>query len=90
MTRFARCLIFVGVAALAASAYAASGDMAAAPPTGAAEVPPANQPAQPAGTPPGGFPAIIVPVAIAVGAAVGLSTGDSDSVQITGTATGTN
>src|SRR5205085_2606870 len=66
MTRFARGLIFAGFAALAVSAYAASGDTAAVPATGATEsIPPANPPAQPAVTPPSGFPPLVVPLAIA-------------------------
>ena len=80
MNRLARGVIFACVAALAASAYAASGD---------AEVTPANQPDKPSTPPPSGFPPVVVPIAIAVGAAVGLATGDNDSVQITGTGTGT-
>ena len=82
MNRLARGFIFAGVAALAASAYAASGDTPVAP---------ANQPDKPSTPPPGGFPPVVVPIAIAVGAAVGLATGANDSVQIsgTGTATGT-
>lgn len=91
MTAYTRALICVTAVALAASAYAATGDPAVVPPnTGATEVvTPAAPPAKPA-TPPPGFPAaLVITGAIIVGVGVAVAVDDNDSVQIPGTGTGT-
>lgn len=90
MNRYACGLIVAGTVALAASAYAASGDTARVPPNvGATEVPPASPPAAPPAPPPAAFPVIVIPAAIAVGVGIGLATEENDSVQPSGTGTGT-
>src|SRR5687767_14573374 len=86
MTRYVRGLIFAGAAAIAVSAYAASGDPKGG--VGTEGVPPASTPDKPP-APPGGFPTVVIPLAIGLGLAVGLSSDENDSVSITGTGTAT-